>query len=285
MTDQPALDPKRPWITDARDTSENSNLLATLFNPLGKSRKLSFTRAWTILFFVQLLAIVGLNFLAVLLGIAGGDPKSLQNFSAYLIPVVFLVTGFITYVPHVRRLSDAGKPTLLAIITLIPVLLACGLMMATLVGNSASYNEMAVERNAYLSDPEGFEAQKREEVAEARAKAKAEREKAEAEQAANGPSSRDARRAARSGARGGRRGGRRGGGGGGGFQGTPKYKQDLPKWSDHVLKPALGAVLPVMIGLNFFIMFWSLLWLARKPSADDASGQSRPLETKQPYQA
>ena len=51
------LDRKRPWLTDERELPANMNWLQTLFNPTGTSPRLHFTRAWTLLFMLQLLVI------------------------------------------------------------------------------------------------------------------------------------------------------------------------------------------------------------------------------------
>ena len=56
IASQSALDPDRPWITDANQLPSKMNWLDTFFNPTGKTPTLHFTRAWTVLFMAQVVA-------------------------------------------------------------------------------------------------------------------------------------------------------------------------------------------------------------------------------------
>ena len=72
--------------------------LDTLFNPLGRSNKVEFTRAWTLLFFLQLFVVVLPVGFAIVAGLAGGDGAPIRKFGLYASPVVFNVTKFLSLV-------------------------------------------------------------------------------------------------------------------------------------------------------------------------------------------
>ncbi|MFN4226304.1 MAG: hypothetical protein ACK4HR_08290 [Hyphomonas sp.] len=139
QTTSGTIDPHRPWITDVRDDPGQMNWVQTLFNPLGTTGKLHFTRAWTLFFMGRLLLYIVPSFAAGILTIAGvkmeavNTPVSLLLITvpALLVPfaVYTIVTEFTSFVAHTRRLADARRPTWLAVIVLVPMIL--GLMAYT----------------------------------------------------------------------------------------------------------------------------------------------------------
>ncbi len=56
--DPTAIDPHRPWIKDARDNPHEMKWGQVLFNPLGTSPKLHFSRAWTFMFLGRVLLFI-----------------------------------------------------------------------------------------------------------------------------------------------------------------------------------------------------------------------------------
>ena len=265
------LDRKRPWLTDARELPANMNWLQTLFNPTGTSPRLHFTRAWTLLFMLQLLVIVLPWTFAQILNSAGGDGQPIGEIGLFATPVVFIITTLISYVIHSRRLLDAGKSPLLAIIPLIPLIVGMAVFMMTAQGQSAQYDTRFEMRQDYLADPDGFRAKQREE----REKAKAEAEKKAAEAQANGEAAPSQPQGQS----------RRGPGGPGGMM---SLDQPLPPKAEFVLQKSLPTMQMIMILLSAPIAIWSLMWVARVPHfgrypggdeiAPAVSGDRRPYE-------
>lgn len=150
--DPTAIDPHRPWIKDARDNPHAMNWGQTLFNPLGTSPKLHFSRAWTFMFLGRVLLFIVPVF-AVFVGTLAGaglggawKPVSwmILPVPALLVPFFFftLVTEFTSWVAHTRRLHEAHRSTLWAILVLVPLMLA---MVGFYVGAQAGvkqYHEM-----------------------------------------------------------------------------------------------------------------------------------------------
>lgn len=265
-----ALDPKRPWITDERELPSRMNWGRTLLDPTGESPQLHFTRAWTLLFMLQLLIILIPFILALILNLAGGNGKPVGTFGVYATPVVFLVTTLMSYVIHSRRLNDAGKPQLLAVIPLVPLILAAGVFVMAAQSQSAQYDKRFETRQEYLADPEAFRAKQRAE----QQKAKEEAEKRAAEAEASGESGETGEGQQRQG---------RGGQGGPGA-GPRNLDQPMDAKAPTVLKASLPMIQNIMIPLSGLIAIWSLLWVARVPyfgrRAEPAAGeQRRPYQT------
>ncbi|WP_300376578.1 DUF805 domain-containing protein [Henriciella sp.] len=265
-----ALDPKRPWITDERELPSRMNWVRTLLDPTGESPQLHFTRAWTLLFMLQLLIILLPFVLALILNLAGGNGKPVGAFGVYATPVVFLVTTLMSYVIHSRRLNDAGKPQLLAVIPLVPLVLAAGIFVMTAQSQSAQYDKRYETRQEYLADPDAFRAKQRAE----REKAQEEAEKRAAEAEASGEAG-EAGEAQQAQGRG-RRGGPDGGPG--------NLDQPMDAKAPTVLKASLPVIQNTIIPLSGLIAIWSLLWVARVPyfgrrNEQEAGEQRRPYET------
>ena len=132
--DPNAIDPHRPWIRDERDNPHEMNWVQTLFNPLGTSPKLHFTRAWTFMFLGRVLLYIVPGFGVFIISLAGANLSGLQKPPEFLVlpvPLMLvpffaftLVTEFTSWVAHVRRLADAHRSPLLAMIVLVPLMLA-----------------------------------------------------------------------------------------------------------------------------------------------------------------
>lgn len=267
-----ALDPKRPWLTDERELPRYMNWLQTLFNPAGTSPRLHFTRAWTLLFMLQLMIIVVPWFIALILGAAGGDGKSVGMFGVYASPVVFIVTTLISYVIHSRRLNDAGKSPLLAMIPLIPLVIAVVAFMGGAQQQAAQYDKRFETRQEYLADPDAYRAKQREQADKAREEA----EKRAAEAEASGEEKAEQPQGQR----------RRGPGGPGG--GMMSLDQPLPPKAETVLKNALPVIQMIIIALSFPIAIWSLMWVARAPYFGRYPGSEEPAPAggpRRPYEA
>ena len=225
------LDPQRPWITDPDELPSRMNWFGTLLNPVGRSPKLHFTRAWTV-FFMSRAILVGLLILGPLIfSLAGGDAGPLQAVIGGALLVTVLLTEIFSFVLHNRRMADAGKSGFWAIIVLVPAILAVGAVAFATPGLIKQHAEVVA--------------------------------KAEAEQSEDADRPANTRRAARSASSGrggrGRRGGRRGGGGPGADGGVPSQQQFV-----------MSRVMPMAGGLWLFgsllAMLWTLLWAARLPS-------------------
>lgn len=173
MSEPMPIDPSRPWIKDPRDAPSRMNWADTLTNPLGKTGKLHFSRAWTIMFMGRLLMYLIPVVSTGLLSVAGADTSVLTkpvhlgplSWPAMLIPflVFALVTEFTSFIIHTRRLSDAGKPAIYATIVLIPLVLAMtGFIFGAKQGIAAYDARQAyVEaRDTLRESPEDAEAKK-----------------------------------------------------------------------------------------------------------------------------
>lgn len=147
-----SIDPHRPWIRDERDDPRAMNWIQTFFNPMGKTYKLHFSRAWTAMFFGRLMLYIVPALIVGLLGAAGvkaeglTSPVSLLLFSvpAFLVPfaVFTLVTEYTSFVVHIRRLTEAGRSAFMAVIVLIPLLLGLIFYALGAQGGAATYRQM-----------------------------------------------------------------------------------------------------------------------------------------------
>ena len=229
------IDPKRPWLTDERELPGNMNWLRTLFDPTGESPRLHFTRAWTMLFAAQLIVVILPFIVAAVLNMAGGDGSSVSTFGKFASPVVFIVTTLMSYVIHSRRLNDAKKPQLLALIPLVPLLIGMFMFFGAVTQTSAQYDKRYEMRQDFLEDPEAFRLKQLEQRKAAQEAAKE-----------SGKPPPQARR------------GRPGGAGGG-------VAEPLPPKAGYVLKAAAPSIQMAIIPLSALIAIWSLLWVARVP--------------------
>lgn len=150
MTDtSAAIDSHRPWIKDQRDDPSQMNWLQTLFNPYGLTGKLHFTRAWTLMFMGRVLLFIVPVSSVLIMGLAGADlTAAWQPMEAVVLPIpallvpfffFMILTEFTSWVAHVRRLADANRSTLLAMIVLIPLFLGLVGFAGGLVAGAGQY--------------------------------------------------------------------------------------------------------------------------------------------------
>lgn len=147
-----AIDSHRPWIRDERDDPGQMNWAQTLFNPFGKTSKLHFSRAWTLMFMGRILLYVVPSFAVGVATMAGANMEGankpvnllLITVPALLVPfaVYTIATEFTSFVAHTRRLSEARRPAWLAIIVLVPMMLGLLAYNAGTVGGAAAYKQM-----------------------------------------------------------------------------------------------------------------------------------------------
>ena len=186
QTTETVLDPKRPWLTDARELPGHMNWFETLFDPTGESPRLHFTRAGRFCSACSRSSSSPFT-IALVLSLAGGDGEGVSLFGTYATPIVFVVTTLLSYVIHSRRLNDAGKSPLWAILPLLPLLLGAAFFANTAMSKAAEYDKKFEMRQDYLTDPEAFRERQREEREKAEAAAAKKGE--QAQQRRGGPPS------------------------------------------------------------------------------------------------
>lgn len=130
--------------------------LDTLLNPLGRSNKLEFTRAWTLLFFLQFFAVVLPIGFSIVIGLAGGNGGAVTTFGMYVAPIVFVTTTVMSFIIHARRLKDANKWIILSGIVLIPLLLGMMQFTSGLQQSAADYDRLYEKRADYLADQKAW---------------------------------------------------------------------------------------------------------------------------------
>lgn len=156
------IDPHRPWIRDQRDDPAEMNWTQTLFNPMGMSSKLHFSRAWTFMFLGRVLLFIGPVFAAFLAGLAGADTSGLWKPVSFLVlPIpellvpffIFtIVTELTSWVAHVRRFAEANRSTLLAMIVLIPLFLGLAGFALGAMGGSKQFAAMQAESKPAVAE-------------------------------------------------------------------------------------------------------------------------------------
>ena len=244
--------------------------LDTLFNPSGTSTKIEFTRAWTLLFFLQLAVVILPWFAAFVMGLAGGDGQAIGRFGLYMSPIIFVTTTVLSYVIHTRRLRDAGKSTLFALLILVPLLLGLANFGSSVMQKASEYATLYEDRQEYLDDPIAYREKKAEERQKKIEEAEAERKKAE-EEAAKTKTEDDQKEekelpacpGAEEGPGQGQVGQR--GPGPGGFGGGPSAENPLPDQVAFILRPNLQSIQMAIIPLSAILAIWSLVWVARAP--------------------
>ena len=255
QTSHAVLDPDRPWIVNEEELPSRMNWLDTLVNPTGKSPKLHFTRAWTVLFFTGLFAWVGFGFIISILGIAGADTSGVSVFHGYFVAVVLAITSICSYVIHTRRLNHARKFSLWSTIVLLPLIAATLLFLGGMIGKAAEYDKLYQERAEFLEDPAAWREARLEEQRVQQAEAEKARQEAEAAKE-DGEGAGENKR---------QRGGQ-GRGGQSGWNQGPTADNPLPSKESFIVRPNLGSFNSIIVGLNALIMIWSLLWVARTPN-------------------
>jgi len=235
--DPNAIDPHRPWIKDARDNPREMNWVQTLFNPLGNSPKLHFSRAWTFMFLGRVLLFIVPVFSVFVASLAGADlAGAWKPIEAFVLPVpallvpffVFtLVTELTSWVAHVRRFNEAHKSPLLAMIVLIPLILGLIGFYLGAQGGIKQYEAMYAPKPAVTAD--------------AGADAAAPAEDAQPEDAKAGEGKKPQQQQRRR-------------------PGPPPSERDVAAGA------GLGMATPVWGLASFLVMFWTLLYVARIPN-------------------
>lgn len=228
MTDTAStpLDPHRPWIEDPRDLPSEMNWVQSLTNPFGETSRLHFTRAWTALFFTRVIYFFGVGALSAVFALARAPALSIP---AWIWPLLVVVTAILSLILHVRRLADARRSPLWAVLVIVPVLLGfVGFVMGA-AGGAQQYQAAVEARNAPREAPA------------APAETSGEGEAAEGEAA---PAERPQPE------------GRRG----------PQLDVTQISARDHALQAGLGFAQILWMISAFFVMLWSLLWVGRLPT-------------------
>lgn len=249
-------------MTDAQTLNPTPmRWLGTLFNPAGTSSKLEFTRAWTLLFFIQVFIVVVIPFLAGVVGLVGGDGGGLGRFATYASPIVFTVTTFCSYIIHTRRLRDGQKSSLWAVLILLPLFLGFFLFYTGISEKNVAYEKAYQERIEYVKDPDAFEAKKEVERAERQEKRRAEAiAKCEAKRAESDAESEPEETCEEEYKSSQQRGNQSWG-----QQSQPEYRSPTPSKIDYILEPNLTAISNAVIPLSALLAIWSLMWVARVP--------------------
>lgn len=235
------LDPARPWITDPEDVPGRMRWFSTLFNVMGESSKLHFTRAWTLLFMLQFLFVFGGGLILFILTLTGVETAGLSVGNRYAAALVFMVTTLMSFVIHTRRLAHARRSPLWAVLILLPLLLAGFVTLGNIQKSAAQYDTMYQKRTEFLADPGAYrEAALSERRAAQRARA------AQTEENAG----RQARRGRRD---------------GGDWRGRQPYNAEnaLPSQEAFILRPHIGQFLNLIMVLSAFLVPWSLIIVAR----------------------
>lgn len=161
------IDPDRPWLRDERDDPRTMNWAATLFNPFGESTKLHFSRAWTLMFMGRVLLYIVPSFVIAILSIAGMKTAAFNKpvdlfllaVPASLVPfaVFTVLTEFTSFIAHVRRLTEARRPVLLAALVLLPLMLGlAGYLGGAAMGKAqfAAMQQKAAAARAAAENPD-----------------------------------------------------------------------------------------------------------------------------------
>lgn len=218
------------------------NWLTTLFNPIGKTPSLAFTRAWTLLFLARFFMIFGAGFLLMILGLSGVNTDGLAVSLIYFTGLVFLLTSMLSLVIHIRRLNDAGRSSLWAMVILVPLLLGSSVAIVGITRDAGEYAKNYNARAMYLADPEAWRAQQK---------------NRQASSAINDDTDRaDSEWSGRGGSR--------------SFKAPYRADTELPAQEITVLRPNIRTFYLVIMLVSAFVVPWSLLWVARLPARGDA---------------
>ncbi|MEQ3747426.1 MAG: hypothetical protein ABNH53_14470 [Henriciella sp.] len=110
-----------PWITDPADLPSKLNWPETLLLPFGETSRLHFTRAWTGLFFVRLIVFAIPIALSVLLSVSGVNDPGFSAIPPWGFPLVVFATGLMSFVLHVRRLTNAKRSAFWSVLVILPI--------------------------------------------------------------------------------------------------------------------------------------------------------------------
>jgi len=237
-TNSGEIDHHRPWIRDYRDDPAAMNWIETMTNPFGETSKLHFSRFWTFSFMGRLLLYMVPSFGAAVVGIAGVKTETFNapvNLALFTVPALLapfavfaVLTDLASFVAHMRRLADAGRPTWLAVIVLVPMILGLAAYAAGTSMGAAQHREMHKPKPAAAAEApkEGEAAKEGEAKAETGSEAKPKRER----------------------------------GGPPGRQGPPQSERQM------AVAAGMGMGFPVWLLASFGVMLWTLTYVARLPN-------------------
>ncbi|MEL6245857.1 MAG: hypothetical protein AAFQ85_10960 [Pseudomonadota bacterium] len=217
------------------ETAEGLNWVQTFFNPFGDTPRVQFTRAWTILFFVRLTYLLAIPLAGLILMIGGVEDATVAP--PWGFHVLVLVTVILSFVAHLRRLANAQRNPLWAMIVLLPLIAGGAGFAAGLSQGGQEYRTKAdayFEREARRGQPATEEEQP---VTAVEPDAEEETEEGEGNQ------------------------GRRGGG-----DGEDPFNPRETSQRDYALEQGLGLAMAAWAPLSFFVMIWTLMWVGRLPS-------------------
>ncbi len=227
-TESSHYDPKHPWLQNQEDDPRQANWSKVFFDPAGVTRKPVFLRAQTLLWIGRLVA----YFLAG--SIASGAflmlPLGFEGNPAIALGVMFglfLLFSVMSVISHIRRLNDSGRSPLWAMIIPIPLFVGAMAGMFSLIGGAA------------MTTATANDAAKAEIVAEAEPASEANDDADETASAADADQTPEPRRG-----------------------GPPKK----PPTAKDFVNGAMGAGFMVWAISGFFVMLFSLLFVARKPT-------------------
>ncbi|MEL6727070.1 MAG: hypothetical protein AAFP81_12365 [Pseudomonadota bacterium] len=133
-----------PWITDPADLPSKLIWPEALLLPFGETARLHFTRAWTGLFFVRLIVFAVPIALTVILSASGVDDPGFSAIPLWGFPLVVIATGLMSFVLHVRRLTNAKRSAVWAILAILPIV-AGGLGFVAGLSEGGRDYEIAIE--------------------------------------------------------------------------------------------------------------------------------------------
>lgn len=239
-TNSGEIDHHRPWIRDHRDDPGAMNWIETMTNPFGETTKLHFSRFWTFSFMGRLLLYLIPSLTAGILGVAGvktdmfNTPVNLALFTVPALLAPFAVFAFFTdlasFVAHMRRLADAQRPSWLAVIVLLPMILGLAAYTAGTGMGAAQYKAQHAPKPAAAAEAP-------------KAAGEASEEKKEEAKAENKPQQQR--------------------GGPPGRQGPPQSERQM------AVAAGLGMGFPIWLLASFGVMLWTLLYVARLPNGGE----------------
>lgn len=134
----------RPWITDPADLPSKLNWPEALLNPFGETSRLHFTRVWTGLFFLRLIVFTAPIALSVVLSLSGVQDPGFAPIPIWGFPLIVFATGLMSFVLHIRRLSNAKRSPYWSVLAIFPIILG-GLGFVAGLNQAAIDYEVAIE--------------------------------------------------------------------------------------------------------------------------------------------
>lgn len=151
-THSDVYDPEHPWIRDARDDPGAANWFAEFLDTAGVTRQPVFLRGQ------MYLALIRTVILVVAMSMIGGGQPILAAGVAFIGLSLLLSMSLVS---HLRRLNDAGRSGLLAVLVAIPLILASvsGMMSVGAIPDRMDQIEAAMEAPVATEGEAGAEAE------------------------------------------------------------------------------------------------------------------------------